>query len=90
MTESLINDLILDYLTMEGYTLAAAKFSKEANLPPQQDTSTIQARQGIISLIHAGQIDQAIESLNDLDPEVRFLEFVLILRKRHLPLSFHT
>jgi hypothetical protein len=70
ITASLINDLILDYLTMEGYTLAAAKFSKEANLPPQQEASSIQARQDIITLIHGGRIEEAIESLNDLDPEV--------------------
>src|SRR6478609_3251354 len=39
-----INALILDYLTMEGYPNAAAKFSKEANLQPHQSEQTIQAR----------------------------------------------
>jgi hypothetical protein len=70
MANSMINDLILDYLTMEGYTLAAARFSKEANLPQQQEPSAIKARQDIINLIHAGRIERAIELLNDLDPEV--------------------
>ncbi|KAH7322950.1 CTLH/CRA C-terminal to lish motif domain-containing protein [Stachybotrys elegans] len=65
-----INALILDYLTMEGYPNAAAYFSKEANLPPQQDLSAIQARQNIQSSIHSGDIQTAIETLNELDPEI--------------------
>ena len=66
-----INALILDYLTMEGYPKAAAKFSKEANLQPQQKDSLIVARQEIKQAILEGRIDAAITSLNDLDPEVR-------------------
>lgn len=65
-----INALILDYLTMEGYPKAAAKFSKEANLHPQQDDESIRARQEIQRSIHAGNIESAIEALNELDPEV--------------------
>jgi glucose-induced degradation protein 8 len=65
-----INALILDYLTMEGYSLAAAKFSAEANLQPQQDEESIRARQEIQHYIHAGNFGAAIESLNDLDPMV--------------------
>ncbi|KOS20626.1 Glucose-induced degradation protein 8 -like protein [Escovopsis weberi] len=65
-----INALILDYLTMEGYPNAAAKFSKEANLSPQQDTSHIRARQQIQTCIHSGNIQTAIETLNDHDPEI--------------------
>lgn len=66
-----INALILDYLTMEGYPNAAAKFSKEAKLQPHQDISSIQARQEIQTCIYGGNIQSAIETLNDLDPEVR-------------------
>lgn len=65
-----INALILDYLTMEGYPKAAAKFSKEANLHPQQDEESIRTRQEIQRSIHAGNIESAIEALNELDPEV--------------------
>ncbi|KAK0755728.1 hypothetical protein N5P37_011691 [Trichoderma harzianum] len=65
-----INALILDYLTMEGYPNAAARFSKEANLQPQQDTSAIRARQQIQNCIHSGNIQTAIETLNELDPEI--------------------
>lgn len=67
-----INALILDYLTMEGYPNAAANFSKEANLQPHQDGASITARQEIQNCIHGGNIQTAIETLNDFDPEVRF------------------
>ncbi|GJN70625.1 ran binding protein in the microtubule-organising centre [Purpureocillium lilacinum] len=65
-----INALILDYLTMEGYPNAAAKFSKEANLQPQQDSASIRARQEIQASIHSGDIQAAIETLNELDPQI--------------------
>lgn len=65
-----INALILDYLTMEGYPNAAAKFSKEANLQPQPDFASIQTRQEIQHYIYSGDIQTAIETLNELDPEV--------------------
>ncbi|KAL6881485.1 CTLH/CRA C-terminal to lish motif domain-containing protein [Trichoderma novae-zelandiae] len=65
-----INALILDYLTMEGYPNAAARFSKEANLKPLQDTSDIETRQEIQNCIHSGNIQAAIETLNEYDPEI--------------------
>lgn len=55
---------------MEGYPNAAAKFSREANLQPHQDGLSICARQVIQNHIHKGNIQAAIEALNDLDPEV--------------------
>jgi len=65
-----INALILDYLTLAGYPNAAAKFSAEANLPPQQDMADIQARQRVQASIYRGDIEAAIDELNDLDPSV--------------------
>lgn len=67
-----INSLILDYLTMQGYPQAAEKFSKEANLLPQQEDSAITTRREIKNYIHSGHIELAIQRLNDLDPEVGF------------------
>lgn len=61
---------------MEGYPNAAEKFSKEANLEPQQDVSSIRARQAIQNCIHSGNIQSAIETLNELDPEVSTLYFL--------------
>ncbi|KAL7629728.1 hypothetical protein AAE478_001251 [Parahypoxylon ruwenzoriense] len=65
-----INALILDYLTVAGYPNAAAKFSTEANLQPQQSTPAIQARQEIRTFIHKGEIENATQALNDLDPSI--------------------
>ncbi|KAI8959215.1 CTLH/CRA C-terminal to lish motif domain-containing protein [Daldinia sp. FL1419] len=65
-----INALILDYLTVAGYPNAAAKFSTEANLSPQQPSSSIYARQQIKRFIHRGEIEEALQALNDLDPSI--------------------
>jgi len=65
-----INALILDYLTTEGYPSAAAKFSKEANLRPNQEEESVKARQQIQHSIHLGSIQDAIEALNELEPQV--------------------
>lgn len=77
-TISDINNLILDYLTMEGYPLAAAKFSKEANLSPRQEDPAIKARQQIRNSIHQGNIQEAIEALNELDPQVCNFAFAIL------------
>lgn len=84
-----INALILDYLTMEGYPNAAAKFSKEANLQPQQDSASIRTRQEIQTFIHSGNIQSAIETLNELDPQVsrplhKTHHFVIVIKRRVL------
>ncbi|KAG5984086.1 hypothetical protein E4U55_006118 [Claviceps digitariae] len=68
--KSEINALILDYLTMEGYPNAAARFSREANLQLHQDGLCIHARQVIQNHILKGDIQAGIEALNDFDPEI--------------------
>ncbi|KAK0120650.1 hypothetical protein ONS96_010854 [Cadophora gregata f. sp. sojae] len=65
-----INALIFDYLTTEGYPSAAAKFSKEANLRPRQEEESLKARRQIQQSIHSGKIQEAIEALNELEPQV--------------------
>lgn len=65
-----INALILDYLTTAGYPSAAANFSKEANLRPQQEEESVKARRSIQHSIHMGSIQEAIEALNELEPQV--------------------
>lgn len=65
-----INALILDYLTVAGYPNAAAKFTSEANLQPQQPTSAIQERLMIQNFIHRGDIENALDELNDKYPSI--------------------
>ena len=65
-----INALIFDYLTTEGYPSGAAKFSREANLRPRQEEESLRARRQIQQSIHSGNIQEAIEALNELEPQV--------------------
>jgi hypothetical protein len=65
-----INALILDYLTAEGYPSAADRFSKEANLKPLEHDESVRQRNQIKHDIHLGSIQDAIEALNELNPEV--------------------
>lgn len=71
-----MNALILDYLTVGGYSRAAASFAAEANLPPHQDSSSVELRQKIQNAIHDGRIHEAIQALNEVDPEVRCFHLV--------------
>lgn len=74
-----MNALILDYLTVGGYSRAAASFAAEANLDPQQDHESMRIRQGIQNAIHDGKIHEAIQALNDMDPEVNHFPFPVLL-----------
>lgn len=67
-----INFLVMDYLINEGYPEAAKRFSAEANIQRAPgDTENIQERVEIRNAILAGNIQTAIENINDLTPEVR-------------------
>lgn len=61
----------MDYLINEGYPSAASKFAKEANLTPYADTEAIQQRVDIRNAIHAGDIQLAIDRINELNTQVR-------------------
>jgi len=65
-----INILILDYLRAEGYPSAADKFSKEANLKPLENQESASVRNQIKHDIHLGSIQNAIEALNELNPQI--------------------
>lgn len=61
----------MDYLVNEGYPIAAKKFAVEANIPPPSvSAETIQERVEIRNAILGGQIQTAIEKINDLNPQV--------------------
>jgi hypothetical protein len=66
-----LNLLIMNYLVVEGYQSAARKFAQEADLSDDMfDMDSIHDRMVIKSLIQAGQIQRAIEKINDVDPEL--------------------
>lgn len=65
-----INSVIMDYLINEGYPSAARKFALEANIQPKADMDSIQERLEIRNAIHGGDIQSAIEKINELNPTV--------------------
>ncbi|KAJ1961044.1 hypothetical protein H4R35_007489 [Dimargaris xerosporica] len=65
-----LNKLIMDYLVVEGYKDAAEKFSQECGLQPDVDFVSIEERMKIRFAIQKGNIEEAIERVNDLDPEI--------------------
>jgi glucose-induced degradation protein 8 len=61
----------MDYLVTNGYPAAAKRFAVEANIQPKADIESIQERVEIRSAIHSGDIQIAIEKINELNPQVR-------------------
>ncbi len=56
---------------IEGYKDAAEQFALESGLKPSIDLASIEDRMVIRNSVQSGNIDEAIERVNDLDPEAR-------------------
>lgn len=71
-----LNRLVMDYLVIEGYKEAAENFARESGMSSSSsqmmDFESIQNRMIIRNAIHSGDIIDAIERVNDFDPEVSF------------------
>ncbi|KAK9473001.1 CTLH/CRA C-terminal to lish motif domain-containing protein [Dipodascopsis tothii] len=65
-----LNSLVMNYLIIEGYQSAAYKFAQEANISATGALDSINARVQIRAAVHAGDIQTAIEKINDLNPEL--------------------
>jgi glucose-induced degradation protein 8 len=65
-----INYLVMDYLVTNGYPSAAKRFAVEANIQPKADVESIQERVEIRNAIHSGDIQTAIEKINELNHQV--------------------
>lgn len=70
LTYSDLNNLVLNFLILEGYESAAKKFAAEANLTPKIPTDTIHERVEIRSAIVRGDVTRSIMLINNLNPEV--------------------
>jgi LisH len=80
-----INYLVMDYLVTNGYPSAARRFAAEANIQPKADVESIQERVEIRNAIHSGDIQTAIEKINELNSQVRiFTIYRMALRTRTL------
>ncbi|CAK3923483.1 related to motif-containing [Lecanosticta acicola] len=70
-SKSDINWVIMDYLVSEGYPGAAQKFAQETNISSHSEAmDSIRERVHIRNAIHRGDIEDAIELINELDPEI--------------------
>lgn len=68
----------MDYLINEGYPAAAKKFAAEANLQHPIGDVEIEKRVEIRNAILAGDIQAAIEKINDLTPDVSNTSFFVL------------
>lgn len=68
-----INILVMDFLVKGGYPEAAARFAEEANIEPKFDDSYMSERVRIKKAIYHGNLQTAIEEINDVNPQVRLL-----------------
>lgn len=60
----------MEYLINEGYPEAAQRFASEANIEPELDVDSIQERVEIREAIASGNVQSAIEKINELNPQV--------------------
>ena len=60
----------LHTLLLQGYVEAADTFSKEAGTHPGVDLNAITDRMEIRKAVQSGNVDFAVERVNDLSPEV--------------------
>ena len=71
-----INALVMDYLVAEGYPKAAQHFASEANVALPA-TPYVEQRVEIRSAIFAGDLETAIQKINDWNPQVSAVSLVI-------------
>nr|CAG8441833.1 15572_t:CDS:2 [Entrophospora candida] len=67
----------MNYFVIEGYKDAAETFSQECGQSPSIDVDSIKDRMNIKNAIQNGNIEEAIEYVNDLNPEAS-IKFVIL------------
>lgn len=65
-----MNMLVMNYLVTEGYLDAAKQFEEESGTPAGVDLNSAADRMHIRTALEKGQIEDAIEQINDLNPEI--------------------
>mmetsp|Transcript_17262 Transcript_17262/g.37561 ORF Transcript_17262/g.37561 Transcript_17262/m.37561 type:complete len:231 (-) Transcript_17262:378-1070(-) len=65
-----MNKLVMNFLVTEGYVEAAEIFQKESGTNPGVDLESIADRTAIRKAVQSGNVEDAIERVNDLDPEI--------------------
>ncbi|KAD2047911.1 hypothetical protein E3N88_41952 [Mikania micrantha] len=65
-----MNKLVMNFLVTEGYVDAAEKFRMESGTEPDIDLATITDRMAVKKAVQLGNVEDAIEKVNDLNPEI--------------------
>lgn len=65
-----INKIIMEYLVKEGFKEAVLSFQKESGVEPGVDMSMLDDQIKIRGAVESGAIQEAVELVNDIDPEV--------------------
>jgi len=65
-----LNKLVMNYLVIEGYKDAAERFQQESGTDPGIDLNSISDRMAIRAAIQRGDIEEGIDRVNDLNPEI--------------------
>jgi hypothetical protein len=65
-----LNQLVMQYLLTEGYAEAAEEFARESNIEPTIELEDVRRRLAIRQAIQRGDIECAIDRINELDPEL--------------------
>lgn len=72
----------MNYLVIEGYKEAAEKLAEESGVDPGIDLSTLSDRTQTRVAIERGDIQDAIERANELDPSVKLPTSANVLARR--------
>lgn len=65
-----LNQIVMDYLITEGYKEAAEQFASESGTTISIDLESLDERRIIRDCIMNGEIDKAIELVNDIDVDI--------------------
>eukprot|EP00252_Welwitschia_mirabilis_P004390 TRINITY_DN14749_c0_g1_i1.p1 TRINITY_DN14749_c0_g1~~TRINITY_DN14749_c0_g1_i1.p1 ORF type:complete len:246 (+),score=64.06 TRINITY_DN14749_c0_g1_i1:148-885(+) len=65
-----MNKLVMNFLVTEGYVEAAERFRMESGTEPEIDLATITDRMAVRRAVQSGNVQDAIEKVNDLNPEI--------------------
>ncbi|EMS45116.1 UPF0559 protein [Triticum urartu] len=74
-----MNRLVMNFLVTEGFVDAADKFRVESGTQPDIDLATITDRMEVKKAVQSGNVQEAIEKINDLNPTVRFCRLAILV-----------
>ncbi|XP_047972551.1 protein GID8 homolog isoform X3 [Salvia hispanica] len=65
-----MNKLVMNFLVTEGFVEVAEIFQIETGTEPDMDLATITDRMAVKKAVQSGNVEDAIEKVNDLNPEI--------------------